>query len=325
MQPLNCDTIYRFIKCCSLLLLGIISASVSAQQDFFQKQEDDTSYSVLYRWKDHFNQTREIGFSLPKQNFAGGHKKQRTFQPHIAQRYVKIQMQRIVQKINPKEARVKLSPRPGELQIEVRSQSQETTQKWLNILAKERENALDKYLQDHYFIRYESPFGQKGVKPDHIRYVKESIKSLLPAAQAMYEQLDPESTSRAYVSLLLSWVQAIPYSTLQDRMTSNGAGFLPPTQLLVANQGDCDSKATLIAALLRSLFPNLNMAIVFLPEHALLAANLAAFDGDEKLRHEGVDYVLLDPTGPAPLKLGEVSESTARFIGGGLYKIEKLP
>jgi len=318
--------ILRKLRVFSLALLTcVFSVTGNAEQTFFHKEETATGYNMQYRWKDHSGVERELSFSLQKNKLVKRHKKNRNYRPEIAQRYVYIEMQKMAQKISPREARVRLVPRGKELQIQVKSQSPETTQKWLDNLTSEREAALDRYLHSHYYARYESPYGQIGVKPDHLRYIDESIRSVLPASQAIYEQIPSDSTPRSYVNLLLSWLQSIPYSTLENRITSNGSGFLPPSEVLINNIGDCDSKAALMAAMLRSLLPNLNMALVYLPNHALLGATLPNFEDEESIKDvNGAKYLLLDPTGPALMKLGRVSESTENFVASAMYKIEGL-
>ena len=296
-----------------------------AAQTYFHKEETNDSIDLRYRWQDYFGTHRSLAFRLNKSDIAKQNKQNKVFRPEIAQRYVFMELQRKAQKINPKEARVQFIPRRDELQIKVKSRSQQMVDKWMGELAIEREAAFNRYLEMNYYSRYESPFGQIGVKPDHIRFINEAVTALLPASQALYELMDEDSTSRAYVNMILSWVQSIPYNALEDRMTSNGAGYIPPSEVLLTNKGDCDSKAALTAALLRSLLPNLHMTLVFLPEHALLGANLPHFDGEEKVSDGGMDYLLLDPTGPSLMKVGEVSDETARYISNDMFRLEKLP
>lgn len=309
------------ITCCIIL----VSHAAHAEQSHFQISENQRGVEIQYRWQDYFGTQRSLSFELDKNKVASQHKSNRVYRPEIAQRYVYIQMQKAAQKIHPKEARVRFTPRGNELQIKVTSSSDAIVSKWMNELTTVRETAFDQYLADNYYSRYESPYGQIGVKPDHKRFVTESVTALLPAAQALYEQLDEDSTSRTYVNLILSWVQSIPYNALVDRATSNGAGYLPPAEVILSNKGDCDSKTALMAAILRSLLPNLHMTIVYLPDHALLGANLPHFGDEETITDGGMQYLLLDPTGPRLMKVGEVSDETARFIGGEMYRLEKLP
>lgn len=306
-------------------LSAILCVTTQAAQTYFHKEENAANIELRYRWQDYFGTHRSLAFSLDKSEIAAQTKQNKVYRPEIAQRYVFMELQRKAQTINPKEARVRFIPRGNELQIKVKSRSQQMIDKWMAELSLERDVAFTRYLEMNYYSRYESPYGQQGVKPDHIRFINEAVTALLPASQALYELMEEDSTSRAYVNMILSWVQSIPYDTLEDRVKTNGAGYLPPTEVILTNKGDCDSKAALTAALLRSLLPNLHMTLVYLPEHALLGANLPLFDGEEKITAGGIDYLLLDPTGPKLMKVGEVSDETARYINNDMYRVEKLP
>lgn len=315
----------RTVKTRLFILLCIFAVGAQAKQSYFHKEESPDEITLKYRWTDSFGTARNLSFDLDKQNISRQYKQNKSYRPEIAQRYVYIQLQKEAQKINPREARVSFRPLGREIQINVVSDSENITNKWQNHLNNTQEKAFVEYLGMNYYDRYISPYGQKGVKPDHTRFVAESVKVLLPAAQAIYEQIDEDSTSRTYVNLLLSWVQSIPYDTLEDRMTSNGAGYLAPTDVLISNHGDCDSKTVLTAALLRSLLPKLQMAIVYLPNHALLAANLPHFDTEHVINEGGIEYVLLEPTGPAVMRIGRLGEETERHINSGMYTVDIVP
>ena len=88
------------------------------------------------------------------------------------------------------------------------------------------------------------------------------------------------------------------------------------------NQGDCDSKAVLASSMVRAFLPTTKMIMVLLPEHALLGVALTPMADDETIEFEGKEYVLYDPTGPAQIPFGEVSDSTKQFIDTGRFQIE---
>ncbi len=56
------------------------------------------------------------------------------------------------------------------------------------------------------------------------------------------------------------------------------------------------------------------MVIVYLPDHAMLAVNLGQRADEHNIMVRGAPHVLLDPTGPAQLKLGKLSEKTSGVI-----------
>lgn len=123
---------------------------------------------------------------------------------------------------------------------------------------------------------------------------------------------------------MLSFVQNIPYSTLESRLTSSGAGFNPPAKLLWENQGDCDSKMALTATILRSLMPRIDMAMIYIDEHAFIGIAVPAEAGEVNIEHQEVSYLLADPTGPALYKLGSLAPESELAIDQGRYVVEEF-
>ncbi|TRY32924.1 hypothetical protein [Aliiglaciecola sp. M165] len=316
----------RYLYFTTLWLFGVIlTTNVLAQQTRFQKNDAADFIGLRYEWLDHQEQTRELTFSLSKEITQNQYRNQTDYKPEIAQRYVYVELMRQVQQINPMEARVKLVHRGERIEVSVTSRSRDMISKWQNLMAEKQESAFDQYLDDNHYARFTNHAGQEGVLPDHIRYVRESRDIVLPVAQAIYDELQEGSDTRDYINLLLSWLQSIPYDTLENRIGTSGSGFFSPVEVLVNNKGDCDSKATLAAALMRALLPNLSMAIVYLPNHALLAVNLGYRNDEQWLDIRGAPHVLIEPTGPAKMTIGKTSDETARHLANGSYTYVLVP
>ena len=211
------------------------------------------------------------------------------------------------QKLNPKEAKVSLKRQQDGIDIKVTSPSEEKAAEVLESLQTVQQTAFNTYLDEHYYTRFSTIFNQRAVKPDHLRYINESVKPMVPVSQAFYEKLAPQSNSRDYFALLLSWIQSIPYNAMEDRVASNGSGFVPPIGLLLQNSGDCDSKAVLASSMVRAFFTHHKYDHCFPPNHALLGVALTPMVDDETIEFEGKKYVLYDPTGPAQIPFGQVS------------------
>ncbi len=307
-----------------VLVALLLSFAIDAKQLEFTKTEQAESLVLSYKWLDH-QQQRELAFSLPKQAIAKQLQGQKSYKQAVAMRHVYVNMMKHAQTIDPKEARVDIRQHGSKIQVKVTSRSQQMIDKWQTLMGEKQQQAFDQYLAENHFSMYENHLGQSGVIPDHIRYINENRSVVLPLAQALYEQLLEGSDSRDYLNILLSWVQSIPYDTLEDRLVSNGTGFFTPVEVLINNLGDCDSKATLTASLLRSLLPDLSMAIVYLPEHAVLAVNLGQRADEFNIMVRGAPHVLLDPTGPAQLKLGKISQTSSQAIANGRYSVAIIP
>jgi hypothetical protein len=263
----------------SVLFFIIFSGASLAQQTAFNRQENGDSVTLDYQWTDQFERTHQMSLSFSKSSLNQSFNNNKNYSPKVAQRYVFLALQKAAMKVNPKEARVRLNMVGQDIKVQVNSRSDSYLRKWQDQMAIEQESAFDDYLTQNYYTRYKAPYGQKAVKPDHIRFANESVESLRPVAQALYELIPAESSSREYINLVLSWVQSIPYNTLENRLTSNGTGYSPPMKVIADNRGDCDSKSVLTAALLKALIPGIDLNMVFLDNHALLAANTRAFLG----------------------------------------------
>ncbi len=308
-----------------VLVVLLYATSICAQQSMFKKAQSEDSILLSYQWQDQFLAQQELAFSFSLQAYQSQFSNQTSYQPSMAQRYVYVSMMKQAKSIDPKQAHVELRKVGSQVQIKVRSRSQEMVDKFTALMEEKQDDAFNQYLADHYYTLIQNYAGETGVIPDHVRYVQESKELLLPVAQAIYDTLEPGSDTRDYVNLLLSWIQTIPYDPLQNRFTTNGSGYSNPMELLINNKGDCDSKATLMAALLRALLPNMSIAIVYLPEHALLAVNLSHRSDEMTLDVRGTPHVLLEPTGPALLTMGNVSERTAQAISTGKYSSKIVP
>ncbi|MGY0650058.1 MAG: hypothetical protein ACW7DU_18220, partial [Paraglaciecola chathamensis] len=95
----------------------------------------------------------------------------------------------------------------------------------------------------------------------------------------------------AFLNLLLGWLQSIPYDDLESRVSSNGAGFSPPFTLLSNNQGDCDSKSVLMASVIRALFPDIELVMLYLPNHALLGIAMSPQKDEASMLINGEEYL----------------------------------
>lgn len=316
----------------SRLLVGLywlsvglfFSATAGAEQLKFKKAQSESGVLFSYEWRDMDSTRQSITFELPHTAIKAAPTQQANYRPKIAQRYVTVALMEAAKKVNPKEARVKIIPKRDSIDIQVKGANEDKVEAILSNLKAVQQEAYNAYLDEHYFTRFTTLFNQKAIKPDHTRYAAESVKPLVAASQAFYEKVNAQSDSRAYFSLILSWLQSIPYDTLEDRVVSNGSGYAPPINVLMQNVGDCDSKAVLASSMVRAFLPSTKMIMVFLPNHALLGIALTPMVGDRTIVHDGETYVLYDPTGPALIPFGQVSEDTERYIVTGRYQVEAV-
>ena len=84
------------------------------------------------------------------------------------------------------------------------------------------------------------------------------------------------------------------------------------------------ARLTLMAALLAQRFPELKQAMVFVPGHALLGVALPAGPGQATLSWQGETYLLLEPTGPAQLPMGQLAPTSKTLVDSKQLSVQPV-
>lgn len=185
-------------------------------------------------------------------------------------------------------------------------------------------DAYSTVFQRHYYRHLRLHSGRRGYTPDHPRIAAESQYILRPLSDTLEQVLADTYGSyspRDALAYLTHFIQQIPYDDFSDRLASPGAGYVTPGRLLYENRGDCDSKVTLLAALMANLFPDIERRIVYLPGHAMFALDIEPDDNDIFVRDGEMEFVVADPTGPAQLKVGEAGRAYQSHLRSGALTI----
>ncbi len=154
---------------------------------------------------------------------------------------------------------------------------------------------------------------------------KKNIKLLTPLAAALQKFASAKGYSdEDTIGAALSLVQtAIQYKIPPN--VENGVhtgGLLPPARALLSGWGDCDTKTALLASILGN-WSGIRMVGIAVPGHYLMAIRRLPGKGDMFVRYEGLEYVLVEPAGPAWLEPGTVGTHTAALLGGREgYRVE---
>jgi hypothetical protein len=90
-------------------------------------------------------------------------------------------------------------------------------------------------------------------------------------------------------------------------------GLWPPVKTLVGGWGDCDTKTGLLASILAN-WPAIKMIGVSLPDHYLMAILRIPQKGELFVEYRGLQYVLVEPAGPAWLTPGSVGDETQHLL-----------
>lgn len=304
-----------------LLLLLSFTFSIGAFEHTVDYGTEKDTYN--YQWQDHTQTEHQISFSLSSQLINNHFRRFKRYNSEEAINYIHREVLREASKFNPRELRLEFTKHFNYIDYQLTSSDKDKLMTAQQSIEKIKLSAHQDYLEKNYYIKFSAPWHKQAIKPDHLRFVKESFPDIKPIAHAIQSKY-PNARPQALINFVLSWIQSIPYADLEDRSTSSGVGFNPPLRLLSHNQGDCDSKTVLAASIIKTIYPRLNIALIYLPEHALIGFHLPIRKGEKYIDIEGLKYLLAEPVGPAKLPIAQVDDKSWQLITSGQYYYEVL-
>ncbi|MEY8252210.1 MAG: hypothetical protein RPR91_07480 [Colwellia sp.] len=300
----------------SLLLFFITKGQ--AQQLMFSKIEVDQGYSFQYQWVDHTKTNQSISFTLNQEGLFDRFRNFKTYQNSYAQKTILKRIKKQMQRNPIPGVQILYRQQRDGFVIEAKGLDRVKVAKAYQTLTRLENEVTQKYLKDIYYQAYTNHEQVTGIKVDHVSIANKSVADLKSLKPLILDHVSIQNIRKA-TNYVLGFVQSIPYNTLESRLTSSGAGFNPPLQVLWENQGDCDSKMTLTAALLRALMPRIDMALIYIDGHAFIGINIPGETGEVTIEHNNVNYLLAEPTGPALLPLGTLAPESELAINQGHY------
>ncbi|POG21264.1 hypothetical protein C2855_21020 [Aeromonas bestiarum] len=248
--------------------------------------------------------------------------------PLIAYRPARMQeevLQSLLQQAATEFPAVQIALSRPDMELKIKGRQPDQVNKALAWLTQQRGKLESEWLKQHYFQPFTPPDGVPAIKQDHVRIALESRTELAPLADQLKQAGTTETEARQKtVAHMLGFIQAIPYQLLDSQSGRSGKGFLSPRQVLEQNRGDCDSKVTLMAAMLAQLFPELKQAMVFVPGHALLGAALPTKPGEATLSWEGETYLLMEPTGPGQFAMGRIASTSQTLVDSKQLSVQPV-
>ena len=165
------------------------------------------------------------------------------------------------------------------------------------------------------------------VEADVPLIVQRSARPLQSVALA----LDSVAKQKGYDSeTLVGAATALVQTALRYRippLLENGlhtGGILPPVMAMVRGWGDCDTKTGVLASVLAN-WPAVRMVGIRAPEHYLMGILRLPGQGESFVEYQGLNYVLIEPAGPAWLPPGTVSVDTMPLLQGSEgFQVESL-
>ncbi|QWL68466.1 transglutaminase domain-containing protein [Aeromonas jandaei] len=297
-----------------LLLCTLLALPVAAAQTYFT----NSLGQINVGWQDSAGKPRQLTYRL----------EQGKLPPLIAYRPARMEeevLQTLLRGVRENYPEVQFTLSRPSLELHLKSHNQDKAKEAMAWLEAQRGKEEQAWLTKHYFQYFTPPDGQLAVKQDHVRIALESRSTVAPLAEQLKQQgsSEPEARQKT-VAEMLAFIQSIPYKQLDSLNGRQGKGFLTPRQVLEQNRGDCDSKVTLMAAMLAQLFPELKQAMVFIPGHAMLAVDLPAKPGDATISWQGQSYLLLEPTGPAALPAGQIASTSKTLVDGKQLSVQPV-
>lgn len=304
-----------------VLAVYFLSHHALSEQLHFSKVEKNDYYQFNYQWLDHQKQARSMKFALSKQALFNRFRNFSVYKPELASQYISKNIVRHFKK-NPIDNVTILYDNQTK-SIELKGSNLHSFNQAQETITELNKKLTDTYLKRRWYHTFTTVSGETAIKPDHVTFAAESANDLKVMKPIILDKVSIQNI-RKVTDYVMSFVQSIPYSELNSRVSSSGAGFNPPLKLLWENQGDCDSKVTLTAAILRSLMPRVKMVLVFIDNHALIGIDVLAKGGETTITLEGTTYLLGEPTGPAMLPLGVLDEVSELAISQEQYTVEKF-
>lgn len=151
------------------------------------------------------------------------------------------------------------------------------------------------------------------------------LNKIAGALQRVADRRDYDSES--VIGAALSLVQTAIIYKIPPDIEPDGrhtGGILQPAATLLKGWGDCDTKTALLASILVN-WPQMRMVGVSVPGHYLMGVLRIPNRGDAYIEYQGLQYVLVEPAGPAWLPLGQVASTTQPLLeAGDGFRIDPL-
>ncbi len=307
---------------CLILLAGFSNFALSKQVEF-NKILVGNNYQFNYQWLDHKNNTQSISFTLTQDSLFEQFRHLKSYQSTYAQKTILRRIKKHIKKNPVPGVQISYRQNNDEFSVQVRGQDQQKINETYQQLQQLEIDIQDEYFVENYYQLFTNHDGLTGIKVNHVDIANTSVVDLKVLKPIILEKVSIQNI-RQVTDYVLSFVQSIPYSTLESRMTSSGSGFNAPTKVLWENQGDCDSKMTLTASILRALMPRIDMALIFIDNHAFIGLAIESTPDEVTIEHKGVNYVLAEPTGPALLPIGKLPPESELAITQGRYSVEEF-
>jgi len=277
----------------AVTLLSPVAALAGKSQTHFERTETRKDWVFDVAWKDAAGERHTVHYALPRDAMDEDRAEPTYLKRRELNTFVVDEV--VAWGKGIKGVKVTATIEDGGVRIGVSGSDRKKAKETLEAAEAVRDKAVDRWLRKNRFFTMASG----SISFDHARLVNDYAEALEPVAEAL--KADTKG-KRAYVARALSFVQSIPYEARKRK--GGDPGYRRPLALLFRNRGDCDSKAVLFLGLVRAAYPKTDLAVVYIPGHALTGVGLPPRDGDEAFVLDDTTFVFAEPVGPALHPLG---------------------
>lgn len=298
--------------------------ALHAKQISFNANTASDSTTFQYAWLHSDDSLKSISFALDDRSLLSMPGSPPAFSNERMRDELSVQLIRFIRQIDPKMASVELIQESDGFSFKVKAKDHRTAQKTLADLERQYEQLRNSYWQRNLLIPTETNGYHTTIQHDYRAYISQSATALESLVESFKQIQTDKRDIREFIELVLSWMQSIPYASLGNSRSINSAGFISPRDVLIQNRGDCDSKSTLMSSILKAYDPRLDVRMMYLEDHALLAVANPNSNDEVTISYNGKPFVLIEPTGPARYVIGQVADSTLQAVNNRQFELKRL-
>jgi len=194
----------------------------------------------------------------------------------------------------------------------------------VDVAKRTQDHYVDTYKREYYVASFASDDARSyNLRIDFGQIAELHARAMKPVSDAVAANTRGMSR-REVMNYAAHFIQSIPYDTLNSRDANGEIGFVAPLTLFDINKGDCDTKSTALAAILHNLYPDLDIKMVLIPNHAFLAIGFEGEPDDTVILYYDDEYVVVEAAGPALTPIGESYEASLKHMQANPDKIGRI-
>lgn len=182
------------------------------------------------------------------------------------------------------------------------------------------EQSGSEYLASRRLIQFQDAHGKLLILPDLAYYTIHDIRPMHPLLESLREQVRLLPPHQA-IERVLSFVQTIP----EDPYDESGSSYRSPLSVLIDNRADVASKATLAAALIRGVYPQRPLTLMYMDKHLILGVQIN-YDLPGKTYYDGQQvWICAEVASRKPIEIGKVTPETEKQLAAQAVELIVIP